>query len=299
MYECETCSATFRYEDDCEEHMDDYDHWPECETCTRTFRTQRACNQHMNDTDHWAPRFECETCTREFLSQNAANQHMNALQHWTPKIPCETCGKMFHTQGAANQHMKDQAHYKNYCKSCDRQFQDENSLRMHLNSNVHRGHNVPCPFCRENYVSASGLTQHIETGSCSRAPNLNREAILRIIRERDPHGIITNKHIEWHKEENVRYVATDRAFNGFYWECYMCHREFDAVNALNAHLNSPAHKQKIYHCPNSKGKCGKQFVSLAGFFNHLESGSCGFMRFEKVQRQVEDVLQGRKLIAMP
>ena len=69
------------------------------------------------------------------------------------------------------------------------------------------------------------------------------------------------------------------------------------MNALNAHLNSSVHKQKVYHCPNTKSKCEKQFVTLAGLFNHLESEACAFMRFEKVQRQVRDVLQGGKLIA--
>ena len=148
-----------------------------------------------------------------------------------------------------------------------------------------------------NYTSASGLTCHLETGSCPRAPTLERNTILRMVRERDPHGVITNKQIEWHEEGNVKYSATNRAFNGSHWECYICHKEFDGVNALNAHLNSPAHERKAYHCPNSKGKCGKEFVTLAGLFNHLESEACAFMRFEKVQRQVGDVLQGRKLIS--
>ncbi|RHZ46007.1 C2H2-type zinc finger protein [Aspergillus thermomutatus] len=284
MYECETCTATFWYQDECEEHMYDYGHWPECETCTSTFRTWRACNQHMNDRDHWAPRFKCETCTNTFRTQNAANQHMSAVGHWTPTIP-------------SNQHMENQAHYKNYCKSCGLRFQNENNLRMHLNSKIHRGTNIPCPFCKVNYTSASGLTHHLERGSCPRAPGLNRETILRVVREHDPHGVITNKQIEWHKEDIVEYSATNSAFNGSSWECYMCHNKFKTVNALNAHLNSPVHKQKVYRCPNLKGKCEKQFVTLAGLFNHLESEACAFMRFEKVQLQVRGVLQGRNLIA--
>jgi galactose-1-phosphate uridylyltransferase len=167
---------------------------------------------------------------------------------------------------------------------------------QHLNSKIHRGTNVPCPFCKTNYTTASGLTHHLETSSCPRAPNLNRESILCIIRERDLHGAITNKQIEWHQDENIRYSATKHAFNGSYWECYMCPNKFNTVNALNAHLNSPTHKQKVYHCPNSKAKCGKEFVTLAGLFNHLESEACAFMRFEKVQQQVGNVFRGGKLI---
>ncbi|KAF1828624.1 hypothetical protein BDW02DRAFT_511913 [Decorospora gaudefroyi] len=305
--------------------MDDHDHWPECESCDRTFGSQRACDQHMNDTNHWAPRFECETCTKEFRSENAANQHMrdvvhwapkipcqtcgkrfhtqnavnqhmDALGHWAPKIPCETCGRKFHTQDAVHQHMREQAHYKNYCKRCGLGFQNKNNLQMHLTSKVHRGTNVLCPFCKVGYTSASGLTHHFETGACPHAPKLNRDTILNMIRQRDPHGVITNKQIEWHKEKDFKYSVTNRAFNGSYWECYICHDEFSTKPALNAHINSPVHKQKVYRCPNSTKECGKQFVTLAGLFNHLESEACAFMRFEKVQQQVKCVLQGSKLI---
>ena len=40
----------------------------------------------------------------------------------------------------------------------------------------------------------------------------------------------------------------------------------------------------------------KQFTALAALFHHLESESCAFMRFEKVQQQVNDVFQGRRLL---
>ena len=80
-----------------------------------------------------------------------------------------------------------------------------------------------------------------------------------MVRQSDPHGIITNKQLEWHKEEQGQYSATDRAYNGYGWECYLCHREFNSCNALNQHANSPVHQQKVYHCPNKRVMCGKQF----------------------------------------
>ncbi|KAB8235671.1 hypothetical protein ETB97_010219 [Aspergillus alliaceus] len=295
-FECLSCTDTFYYEDEWEEHMYDYRHWPECETCPKTFRTWRACNQHMDNTGHRAPRFDCETCYRDFSSQNAANQHMTAAGHWAPRIPCETCNLVFHTEKGANQHMKSEAHYKNYCKNCDIRFGTENALRMHLNSKVHRGRNISCPFCKDGHTAASGLAHHLERGSCPNAPTLNRDTILRILRERDPNGLITNRHIKWHKEDACQYSATEYAFNGNGWECYLCHREFRTATSLNQHLNSMAHKQKVYHCPNLKGRCAKQFTTLAALFNHLESESCSFMRFEKVQQQAGNILQGRRAI---
>ncbi|KAF2454907.1 putative zinc finger protein [Lineolata rhizophorae] len=306
MYECDMCSATFWTKYDREDHLNDWDHWIECETCDRAFSTQRACNQHMNATDHWAPRYECETCPAEFRTQGAANQHMNARGHWAPSWPCETCSKMFHSEAAASKeevdkHMTRAGHFKTYCPSCDKHFMNENNLRMHLNSKAHRGSGVLCPFCKTAYTTASGLLHHLERGSCARAPSLNRETILRLVRARDADGIITTKRIGWRDGDEdggqARLRATPAAFNGAAWECYLCHRQFRAVEALDAHVNSPVHMQAVYRCPNVAGRCGREFTTLAGLFAHLESESCGFMRFERVQRSVGTVLQGRKMIA--
>jgi hypothetical protein len=294
----------------------DEGHWQKCQTCPRGYLTHRACNQHMNDNDHWAPRYECETCSRSFLSQHSASQHMNALGHWAPKVPCETCNMKFHTQNSADQHMKQKAHYQHYCQSCEQRFNNANSLKMvryfnitpswmgiilivgkHLRSATHIGRHIPCPFCKVPYTTASGLSHHLETGSCPNAPNLNRDKILQIIRQRDANGTITMKQIGWHQEVSVEYRATQQAYNGSAWQCYICHKTFKKVISLNAHLNSPTHKQKIYHCPNLNQKCGKEFVSLAALFGHLESESCGYMRFSNVQQKVDEVLQGRRLIA--
>ncbi|KAJ5160854.1 uncharacterized protein N7482_007858 [Penicillium canariense] len=269
MYECATCSETFYLSWDCDEHMDDYDHWAECETCDRLFRSQAACNQHMNMLGHMRPKIPCESCDRAFQTQAAANQHMDALDHW-----------------------------KTYCKACDRHFQNENNMRMHLRSKIHRGTDVPCPFCKAGFVTASGMAHHLETGSCPKAPKLNRETILKMARHSDQHGLITNKQIGWHDEGRVEYEATSAAWNGHHWECYLCHKQLKTVTSLNQHLNSPVHQQKVYHCPNRKN-CGKEFVSLAALFNHLESESCKIMRFERVQqvqRQLTDAFLNRRLL---
>ncbi|EEQ29555.1 conserved hypothetical protein [Microsporum canis CBS 113480] len=270
------------------------DEYFECDTCTRQFTTRYSCCQHMNDTGHWAPTYECEMCTKTFRSQHAANQHMNAVDHWAPRFECETCTSTFRSESAANEHMRAAGHFKFYCQDCQRTFQNQNSLNMHLRSKVHIGDGVACPFCRNGFTTASGLAHHLERGSCPKAPNLNRETIIRKIRECDPHGRITNRQIAWHEEENVRYSATEHAFDGQFWRCYICKACFNNVNGLNNHINSPVHKQKVYHCPNLKSRCGKEFSTLAALFNHLESESCAVMRFETVQRGVNDmILRGR------
>ncbi|KAL4892364.1 hypothetical protein BDV59DRAFT_202865 [Aspergillus ambiguus] len=267
----------------------------ECATCSRVFRTNRACVQHMNDTNHNRP-YECQTCSRKFYSQSAADQHMDDTDHWAPEYECETCSRQFHSQSAADQHMQALGHYRNYCKDCDRRFQSENNLWMHLNSKVHRGRSIVCPFCTGTYTTVSGLTHHLERGACPNAPNVNREAIHRFVSSRDPGGTITNKQIAWRDEDSAVYNATDCCFNGDSWECYICHREFCTKNSLNSHLNSPTHKQSVYRCPNTKSVCRKQFSTLAALFNHLENEACAFMRFENVQRRVGNFFQERGLI---
>ncbi|KAJ5579448.1 uncharacterized protein N7459_005433 [Penicillium hispanicum] len=129
---------------------------------------------------------------------------------------------------------------------------------------------------------------------------MNRETILRMVRRCDPGGMITNRQIKWYEEENVQYEATDYAFNGQLWECYLCHREFHQRKSLDQHLNSPTHQQKVYHCPNRQAHCSQEFVSLAALFNHLESEKCSFIRFDKVQqvqRQLTDSIWNQRLLA--
>jgi hypothetical protein len=51
---------------------------------------------------------------------------------------------------------------------------------------------------------------------------------------------------------------------------------------------APADQQPLYHCPN-RG-CGREFKALAGIINHLESETCGYMRFEQVQKQMQNLV---------
>lgn len=46
------------------------------------------------------------------------------------------------------------------------------------------------------------------------------------------------------------------------------------------------HEQNIYRCP--KGGCGREFRALSGLVQHVESESCGLMRFAQVQRQARN-----------
>ncbi|KAG8699116.1 hypothetical protein FRC08_005496 [Ceratobasidium sp. 394] len=92
------------------------------------------------------------------------------------------------------------------------------------------------------------------------------------------------------------YQATQRAWNGQNYECYLCHKEFRSLNALNQHLASPLHEQATYHCPTLGTGCNLQFKSLGHLFQHIEGGSCGVGRFQVVQDGMKHMMRGVKRI---
>lgn len=138
------------------------------------------------------------------------------------------------------------------------------------------------------------MTHHLESGSCRNAPSLNRDSIYKFVRSKDPSGLVSKKLIGWEGSSQNTYSCTDRAWNGRMWECYLCHRGFGTMHGLNQHLNSPAHQQNLYHCPNRS--CRQDFKTLAAIINHLESEKCGAMRFEQVQRNIHGMVNGNRLI---
>ncbi|GAB0145854.1 hypothetical protein EsHS_00006273 [Epichloe bromicola] len=269
-----------------------------CGTCWRTFPAGwRSRQQHMDATGHCPPDYECQTCDRYFGSWHAVCQHMTDVGHWAessesdgPEYQCDDCGDAFYNEADLRDHEVEE-HF--YCDPCDRYFQSSNNINQHLRSKVHRSTSVRCPFCKNEFGTATGLVHHLERGSCPKAP-LNREKLYEAIRSRDPNGIITEKLLSW--SGATSHEATERAWNSVYeaYQCYFCGRLFDRLTSLNQHLSSPIHQQKLYHCPNRR--CGREFTTLAAVINHLESESCEYMRFEAVQKNVKNILNPGRMI---
>lgn len=158
----------------------------------------------------------------------------------------------------------------------------------HLRSRTHQGSNVECPFCKNSYTTASGLTIHLESATCS--SGLDRHKINDIVRRMDRNNVITRPMLTMPGHERAsEMIATGRSWNGHAYECYLCDREFRALHHLNQHLKSPAHEQHIYRCPN--GSCGRTYKLLSGLVMHVESESCGIMRFHQVQEQARGGIQ--------
>jgi hypothetical protein len=50
----------------------------------------------------------------------------------------------------------------------------------------------------------------------------------------------------------------------------------------------------LYHCP--QRSCRQDFASLATIINHLESETCGFTKFDKVQKQFNAIIEPSRLL---
>ncbi|KAI0008992.1 hypothetical protein F4779DRAFT_628130 [Xylariaceae sp. FL0662B] len=264
----------------------------ECGTCGKVFKAGwQARENHICSTGHRAPAFECDRCPRYFDSERARLQHMEALNHF--EWECSICDETWPTDHRRIQHEHED---HNYCGECQKTFMNHNNLKMHLNSRAHRGQQIQCPFCGSHYATATGLTHHIERGSCPNARGVNRDTLYKFVRSKDSGGIITKNLVGW--PGSTQYEANSRSYNRYRqgWECYLCHQLFGQLSSLNQHLNSPIHQETLYHCPN--WQCRKEFTTLAGIINHLESESCGCTRFENVQRGIQDVVSGNRLITL-
>ena len=161
---------------------------------------------------------------------------------------------------------------------------------MHLRTSVihnPRKHVCPGRGCKASFVAYGDLALHLESGACR--GGFNRGNINKMVIRGDKKHVITNPQrlIGYREDDEVRIWATENAWNGVRYECVLCHREFRMLSALNAHLASPAHANKIYRCPTQYDGCSQEFKTLSGLLSHVERSECGVRRFRK---QLTDTL---------
>jgi len=277
---------------------------PWCDRCERSFPHQSALNQHFRDS--YVHNY-CFRCDRDFVSPSALAQHKaNSSSHNI----CRKCGKDFSDTVDLDEHIEDshwhcercdtftnsedelKDHYArssahHYCRPCERFFQNDNNLRAHLRSTLHAGGTIKCIGCTRTFPTISAMTLHLESGTCP--SGATRQKVNETVRHYDRNNLITDRLLTY-PDSNGRTDtwATGAAWNGYAFACYFCPREFQTLTALNQHLKSPAHEQKLYHCP----KCGVKFNVFSGLVQHVESESCGIARFREVKNVMDRMTSG-------
>jgi len=196
---------------------------------------------------------------------------------------CVECGYYFTNQMTLWRHIDAQHHF---CLECRRFFESANNLQQHLNSKLHKIPTVLCfgyPHCERKFIAFSDALLHIEGGKCQ--SGLTGSMIRNWVIRNDRTNIITNPDRLIRQTSSQRdgpvpkMYATERARNRWgYYECVICHKEFDQLQDLNRHYGSSVHDVKVFRCPKwSEGCRNPEFVDLSSLVRHVENGRCGAM----------------------
>ncbi|CAI7620000.1 unnamed protein product [Penicillium bialowiezense] len=235
---------------------------------------------------------QCRGCPETFPNREALEVHETSTGHYRNRYPCLMCPMAFFTQEEAELHMEVFGHYEYKCKACGIHFRERPHLQMHLDSNVHKPLIHQCPFCPETFATPSAVAHHLESNCCPVATWEDVDHLHGVLRAIDTEGLFTLPMPE--RLTPPRFIARDDFF-----KCLVCDRVFKRENGLLAHLNSPVHRPPIYRCIHDPELCEKKgFVTLAAFYNHLESGACGRLDFEFVE-EFHNILKDAALARRP
>ncbi|GJE97004.1 C2H2 type zinc-finger protein [Phanerochaete sordida] len=290
---CDRCERGFPHDRAFEQHRRDSSfHWL-CYKCDRDFTSERSRIQHYTQ----SPRHHyCQRCDEIFDDDEDLEQHFEEA-HWY----CSPCSLICDSQRQLRAH-KAESHW--WCSICDRIFQNENNLTQH--KRTHEPKNIHCPGrgCTRAVSRVGDLVLHFESGTCP--SGITRADVERGIVKLDRNGVITDTRRLIQGPDGVlapraqpRTWATAASWNGAAYECVLCHRTFPQLHALNAHLQSPAHADKIFKCPSAYDGCDQRFPAASALVQHIENGSCGVRKFQRtIERYVEDLTSGMRRLGM-
>lgn len=293
MAYCSRCTRYFVNERALEQHRDDSSQHNVCHDCNKDFATYNGLKQHwINARRH----HYCQDCDELFDNYDELEEHYEDAHYY-----CGSCSIFFNSAHGLHQH-NSQSHY--YCSDCRRLFHSDSNLQHHLRSTLHAGATVPCPGkkCNKMFVSGAALVLHLESGTCP--SRITREQVNRVAAKYDKQHIITNpaRMIAYGDNgggQSVTTWATERAWNGVRYECFLCHREYRTLESLNQHLASPAHEEKMYRCPRGYSGCGAEFKTLSALCQHVESEQCNIRRFNsKMQNYLGDLTSNMKRLGI-
>ncbi|TFK75427.1 hypothetical protein BDN72DRAFT_892375 [Pluteus cervinus] len=308
---CVDCELVFEDEDELHQHyQDDSDH-VYCTQCRRAFVDEHALEQHIrNRPDH----NYCMDCNRRFVDNHALQQHNSAVHQRSdtdsePDLSdastsysetseeddvepyCLSCNRRFNDTMSLYLHLANNSRH-NWCFICSRDFSSPSALAQHSASAAHRDRSICCPLCGQGFKVPSSIPMHIESGACQEGITRHHVTAavhnMKIIPSISASRLLTGPTSSVYRmQPAISYIATEQAFTGTAFECYLCHKQFKQLRALNAHLDSAAHDDDEFKCPNRR--CNKEFTLISALIQHIESEACGVARFRQVERLALDL----------
>ncbi|EOA90812.1 uncharacterized protein SETTUDRAFT_101140 [Exserohilum turcica Et28A] len=263
-----------------------------CSECDLPFESQSAWENHCEVELH-ASEYRCCNCDITFKDIHALNAHMASRAHRKPlqqkhKVNARKAGKA--TTVSAGDHM---------CKICRRTVPSLQSFQQHCESLKHKPISaLSCPTgegCKRKFSAPSALLHHLESGKC--CSGMDRDDIYDIVQLYDKDHTIhilpkltpsSSTYLSAHglsPDSGAPTASLDSSDGWLLVTPTHSQGTFRTVQALQQHIVSPTHCDKVYHCPRNllpinsskaetKQRKAKQFTTLSGLAQHLESGAC-------------------------
>lgn len=257
-----------------------------CCDCDRDFVDQQALDQHLEFKDHTSTQKipECKECGREFLNQAALKKHQASLVHNPLSdlscIASSKCKQRFSSPSALIHHLESGS-----CISgLTRKALNELVRRNDTDGLISSGPAEPDAMVElQHQLSSLTMTnQPVRTQISSKDSTPNMSPV-----SENGSGVPLSPYIE---NACPTLSAADKSAiqtRSGSLLCPLCPertKPFSTSAGLQMHLDSSKHAPKDFHCPTSlfpptKGKGNhpgstKQFSSLSGLIQHLESGAC-------------------------
>ncbi|EMD66387.1 hypothetical protein COCSADRAFT_34945, partial [Bipolaris sorokiniana ND90Pr] len=256
-----------------------------CSECDLPFESQSAWKNHCEVELH-ASEYRCCNCDISFKDIHALNAHMARLRTF-PSL------QSFQQHCESIKHKPLSALSCPIGKGCKRKFSAPSALLHHLESGKccsgmdrddiydiiqlydkdHTIHTLPkLTPSSSTYLSAHGLSPDSGTPTAS----LDSSDGWLLVTPTHSQGSVEGSLVDWTPLEDSRLSLGSRhVIDGIKPElrCPLCPRKskaFRTIQALQQHIVSPT------HCDKAETKQGKakQFTTLSGLAQHLESGPC-------------------------
>ncbi|THU88906.1 hypothetical protein K435DRAFT_781861 [Dendrothele bispora CBS 962.96] len=282
-----------------------------CLICSKKFTSQTALSDVQTDT-------RCPLCSRNFKSPSAVADHVRSgactkakkqtvkvepvtVQREVPQVPVvgnprrswyETPRQSMPAAAPVSvPSLARKVKEKPRCLVCSRKFVSQKAFSDHeRTSRKHREKQRRldslesiCPLCSRDFKVPSAVADHIESGACTNGKITRHHVTAAVHAMNISPSITITKRITGSAIPTVTtYTATELAFNGRAYECYLCNHGFKTLKSLNTHLTSPAHDAKEFICPHEK--CQKNFKVLSALIRHIESECCGLAKLQSVRK---------------